>query len=206
MIISSNLYSYYFVFGYFIELSWKMPKNSLFKFLSRKFTKAAKVDDAPTYRKYFVPDFSFLEGFDNMSVILDAGPAEQPNVETVEEPRDVPQLESAAQEPMNMEPDTAETASMESEATVTSPMESEAVEPMHMEPDTTKTVTMEQEARETAPMEPDTPATALMEPDTTEAATMEPQAMALAPVEPLATKAATMEYVPTGMKPENWAR
>ena len=70
-----------------------MPKNSLFKFLSRKFAKAAKVDDAPTYRKYFVPDFSFLDGFDNMSVILEAGPAEPSNVETVEEAIDVPQLD-----------------------------------------------------------------------------------------------------------------
>ena len=191
----------YFEFEYFIKLSWKMPKNSLFKFMSRKFAKTAKLDDAPTYRKYFVPDFSFLEGFDNMSVILDAGPAELPNVETVEEAIDVPQLEPGASEPMNVESDTAETAAVAPEAMETAPVESEAVEPMNMEPDTTERATLEPDTAEPATLKPQAMEMATVEPQAKETPTVEPQAIALAPTEPVVTKTAA-----TRMNPENWAR
>ena len=129
-----------------------MPKNSLFKFLSRKFAKTAKVDDAPTYRKYFVPDFSFLEGFDNMSVILDAGPTELLSAETVEvgespqlEP-EAPQFESVAPQ---LEP---EAPQVEPEAPQ---LEPEAAEPMQIQLDTAETETREEDTAELAIVEPE---------------------------------------------------
>ena len=60
-----------------------------------------------------------MEGFDNMSVILDAGPTELLSVEPVEA-REAPQLEPEAPQweieamgPMHLEPDTAEPAIVE---------------------------------------------------------------------------------------------
>ena len=181
-------------FGYFISAFYKMPRKNLFKFLSRKFGKAAKEDDAPTYRKYFVPDFSFLERFDNMSVIFDGSPAKQVTVETVEEAREATRSNQEATVTPTLESETAENTSSDPTETAenTSSDPTETAENAASEPT---------ETADNTSSEPETAVHTSSEPVERVQLELETEAV---PLEPEAMETATVESVPTGMNPENW--